>query len=88
MPKGKTPRSRRKRGRRPMAPAAGAAPLSRPVAAPVAAAPPGVAPRPREASVPRFSARDYGYVRREIRRIILLATAIIIVIVVLSFFLP
>lgn len=38
--------------------------------------------------MPRFSARDYGYVRQELRRIILLATAIIIVIVVLSFFLP
>ncbi len=88
MAKGKPPRSRRKRGRRPMAPAAGAEPPSRPVAAPVAATTPGVAERPREVSAPRFSARDYGYVRREIRRIILLATAIIIVIVVLSFFLP
>ena len=71
-----------------MTPAAGVAPPSRPVAAPVAATTAGVAPQPREASAPRFSARDYGYVRREIRRIILLATAIIIVIVVLSFFLP
>ena len=88
MPKGKPPRSRRKRGRRPVAPAVGAAPPVRPVAAPVAATTPGVAPRPREASAPRFSARDYSYVRREIRRILVLATAIIIVIVVLSFFLP
>ena len=80
--------SRRKRGRRPIATPAGVAPPSRPVAAPVAATTTGEAPRPREASAPRFSARDYGYVRREIRRILLLATAIIIVIVILSFFLP
>ena len=71
-----------------MAPAAGVAPPSRPVAAPVAGTTPGVVQRPRQASVPRFSTHDYGYVRRELRRIVLLATAIIIVIVVLSFFLP
>ena len=88
MAKGKPPRSRRKRGRRPIATPADVAPPSRPVAAPVAATTAGVAPQPRETSAPRFSARDYSYVRREIRRILVLATAIIIVIVVLSFFLP
>ncbi len=42
----------------------------------------------RERSLSRFTARDYGYVRREIGRIIVLAVAIFVLIAVLSFFLP
>jgi len=42
----------------------------------------------RERTVTRFTARDYTYVRRELRRIAILAAAIIVAIVVLSFFLP
>ena len=41
-----------------------------------------------EPSVTRFASRDFTYVRRELRNILLLAGAIIITIVVLSFFLP
>jgi hypothetical protein len=50
----------------------------------------GTAPAPRtsESTVTRFTTRDYAYVRREVRRIVILATAIIITIVVLSLFLP
>jgi hypothetical protein len=67
-----------------------------PAPGPAAAAGPGPAgpalvrrPEPaRERSVTRFTTRDYGYVRRELRRIVILATAIIIIIVVISFFLP
>lgn len=44
--------------------------------------------RERERHVTRFTTRDYTYVRRELRRIVVLATAVIIAIVVLSFFLP
>jgi hypothetical protein len=49
---------------------------------------PTPAPTRREPSVTRFSARDYGYVRRELQRIAVLATGIVVLIVVLSFFLP
>jgi len=49
---------------------------------------PRTAERTAEPSVTRFSARDYSYVRRELLRIAVLATAIVIAIVVLSFFLP
>ena len=86
MPKGKPPRSRRRRGRRPLVPAA-----PRPVAAVpshVAAAPPGAPERTHEPSITRALSRDYSYVRREVRRIVLLASVIIIAIVVLSFFIP
>lgn len=54
----------------------------------VAPAPPAQPPRERERTVTRFTTRDYTYVGRELRRIVILATAIIIAIVVLSFFLP
>jgi hypothetical protein len=57
-------------------------------ASPVAIATPSASEQPRELSVTRFSTRDYTYVQREIRRILLLASAIFVVIVVLSFFLP
>ena len=87
MAKGKPTRRRRRRGRRPLAPAAGASPV-RPVAPQVAVAMPGAAQRAPEPSITRFSSRDYSYVRRELRRIALLAGAIIVLIVVLSFFLP
>jgi len=53
-----------------------------PVAAPEERAP------ERERSVTRFSSRDYSYVARDLRRIVILATAIFITIIVLSFFLP
>ena len=42
----------------------------------------------RERQITRFTARDYSYVKREMVRIAILATAIIIAIVVVSFFLP
>ena len=87
MPKRKPSRSRRKRGARPLTPPV-AAPATRVSAPPVpVASPEGLEPA-REPSVTRFSTRDYTYVRREIRRIILLASAILVTIVVLSFFLP
>ena len=87
MPKGKPARSRRKRGRRPQVPIAGARPVQ-PAAPPIAAAAPDEPERAREPSVTRFSSRDYTYVRRELRRIVLLASVIIVAIVVISFFLP
>jgi hypothetical protein len=58
-----------------------------PVAVPYRAPAPAE-PRERERSVTRFTTRDYSYVRRELARILILATAIIIAIVVISFFLP
>jgi len=42
----------------------------------------------RERAFNRFTARDYTYVRRELVRIAILATAILILILILSFFLP
>ncbi len=45
-------------------------------------------PAPAERSVSRAKQRDYSYVRREIRRIAIFATAIFIAIIVLSFFVP
>ena len=92
MPQKRRP-SRRRRPRQP-----GATP--RLAAAPRFAAPPSrsteaamAAPSPapasmRERAAARFTARDYGYVRRELLRIALLATAVLVAIVVLSFFLP
>lgn len=53
---------------------------------PIAATAPPIAAH--EPSVTRFTARDYTYVRRELQRIAILASAIIIAIIVLSFFLP
>lgn len=87
MTRRKPSRSRRKRGRRQPSPPVGAPPV-RPTAPPVAVAAPGAAEPARERSVTRFSTRDYTYVRREIRRIVLLAGVILVLIVVLSFFLP
>ena len=91
MPKRKPSRSQRRRGaRQPAPPRVAAAPV-RPVSQPLAVAQPGRAPEaavPREPSVTRFSARDYSYVRREIRRSLMLAVPILLTIVVLSFFLP
>ena len=68
-------------------------PVSRAPIVPAAPAPaPEAAPRPiarkDEQAVTRFSARDYTYVRRELQRILILATLIVVLIVVLSFFLP
>jgi hypothetical protein len=65
-----------------------AIPPVRPTAPPVAVATAGAPEHADERSVTRFSTRDYSYVRREIQRIVLLASAILILIVVLSFFLP
>lgn len=93
MPK-RPPRSQR-RGQprptpRPVMPTQAAAP-------PVASAPPAIvgtmpaqaAVEPvKERSLSRFTARDYTYVRRELVRIAIIATAMLIIIFVLSFFLP
>ena len=62
-------------------------PVARPVAAPVPVAPPEER-APRERPVTRYSTRDYSYVARDLRRIVIVATAIFITIIVLSFFLP
>jgi hypothetical protein len=61
-----------------------------PAAPPAAGQPPpaAAAAQVREPSVTRFTARDYTYVRRELRRIAILAVVMVITIVVLSFFLP
>lgn len=101
MPK-RRPSRRARRGRTPTAPpfpASSPTPAppgsSKPPEAPRPARP--VAPvlpmatsraEARERSVTRFTARDYTYVRREIQRIVILATAIVIAIIVISFFLP
>ncbi len=103
MPKRKPTRSQRRRGPagytqratpRPPAPATPApAPLD--PLAPVSSV--GVAPaipaeqvreHIRDRQITRFTARDYSYVKRELMRIAVLATAIIVAIVVISFFLP
>ena len=57
-----------------------------PAAAAVAA--PAPAEPVRERSIGRFTARDYGYVKREILRIVIIALAMLVIVVVLSFFLP
>lgn len=41
-----------------------------------------------ERSARRQMTEDYGYVMKDLRRIVVLATAVIVAIVVLSFFLP
>jgi len=85
MPKRRPSQSKRRRSRRPPPPVATAQQQPvRPLPAVTPAAPAPAA----EPSVTRFSTRDYSYVRREIARIAVLATAILITIVVLSFFLP
>ncbi len=90
MPRGRPSRSQRRRVRRPPA-------VPPPRYQPVPAAPAPAEAQPatpaarrdsREASITRFTSRDYTYVKREFRRIVILASAIIITIVVLSFFLP
>ena len=89
MPKRK-PSRRRRRGARPQQAPSVAAP-TRHVAPAVAVATAGQAPEAptaREPSVTRLTTRDFSYVRREIRSILILAGAILITIVVLSFFLP
>ena len=86
MAKPRAKRGRRGRGRRPLPPPG--APPTRTAAHPEATATAAAPERAADPSVTRFSARDYTYVRRELQRIALLATAIIATIVVLSFFLP
>lgn len=44
--------------------------------------------RVHERSARRQMSEDYSYVRKDLRRIVVLATAVIIAIIVLSFFLP
>jgi hypothetical protein len=62
------------------------APVAPAAAAPSARAP--VAAAAREPSATRFTARDYAYVKSEVRRILVLAVAIVVALIVLSFFLP
>ena len=89
MPRRRTSRRSRK-GAPPRAVGVPAAPRPvQPSQAPAAAPKPDAPPPAPEPSVTgRLSARDYGYVRRELVRIAVLASAIIATIVVLSFFLP
>ncbi len=86
MPKGRTPRRGRKRGRRP-ATAPVAPQTARVVAAPVAVTPPGETDSPHQRTG-RAITRDYSYVQRDLRRLILLSAIILITIVFLSFFVP
>ena len=63
---------------------------ARVVAQPIAVAEAGevqAAPRQRTA-ISKLTRRDYSYVRRDLRRLFILAGAVMITIVVLSFFLP
>ncbi len=87
MPKGRTPRRKRRRGHRPATPPA-APQTARAVAAPIAVTPPGETDSPHQRSAGRAITRDYSYVRRDLRRLLLLSAIILITIVVLSFFLP
>jgi len=92
MPQKRRP-SRRRRPRQPgatprLAAAARFAGPAAPSAEATMAAPSPTPGSARERAIARFSARDYGYVRRELLRIALLATAVLITIVILSFFLP
>ncbi len=86
MPKGRTPRRKRRRGHRPATPPV-APQAARAVAAPVAVTPPGETDSPRQRAG-RAITRDYSYVRRDLRRLLLLSFIILTTIVVLSFFLP
>ncbi|MEX0786726.1 MAG: hypothetical protein WD939_08825 [Dehalococcoidia bacterium] len=62
---------------------------TRAVAAPLPVAPVGEREVERERRpAARRLMRDYTYVSRDIRRVLVLATVVIITIVVLSFFLP
>ena len=87
MPKGRTPRRGRKRGRRSATPPV-APQTARAVAAPIAVTPPGETDSPRQRTAGRAITRDYSYVRRDIRRLLLLSVIILTTIVILSFFLP
>ena len=102
MPKRKPTRSQRRRSpggytQRAAPPPATATPAPAPLdpLAPVSSV--GVAPaipaeqvreHIRDRQITRFTARDYSYVKRELMRIAVLATAVIVAIVVISFFLP
>lgn len=88
MPRSRPSRSqRRKAGRRPQAPPAYRAPAPAPVVREALEAPAKAAGE-SEPSITKFSSRDYTYVQRELKRIIILGIAIIIAIVIISFFLP
>ncbi len=90
MPKSRSSRRSRK-GRKPTAKPVGQQ-VSRVVARPVAVAAAGEAPTtstPKERTVTsRVTRRDYSYVRRDLQRIAVLASAVLIIIVALSFFIP
>ena len=88
MPRRRPPR--RKRVTRPPLPQPAAAAPVVPLGqgAVIAAPAPRASAPPRERSATRFTARDYTYVRRELRRIVILATVVIIAIVIISLFLP
>jgi len=88
VPKGKPPRRRRNRDRRPIAPPHIAVPKAPTVEPEAAAEKPSAEETAPARSATRFSTRDYSFVRREIQRIAMLGIAIIVVIFVLSFFLP
>ena len=89
MPKNRSSRRGRK-GRKPAARPPIGQQATRVVAQPIAVAAPGEAPAaPRErTAVSKPTRRDYSYVRRDLRRLFILAGAVLITIVVLSFFLP
>jgi len=89
VPKSRSSRRGRK-GRKPAAKPPVGPQATRVVAQPVAVAAAGEAPSaPRERTpVSKLTRRDYSYVRRDLRRLFILAGAILITIVVLSFFLP
>lgn len=88
MPRSRPSRSqRRKAGRRPQAPPAYRPAPPPPVVREALEAPTRAAPE-SEPSVTKLTSRDYTYVQRELKRIIILGIAIIIAIVVISFFLP
>ena len=90
MPKSRSSRRNRK-DRKP-----GARPVgqqaARIVAQPIAVASAGEAPTisaPKErTATSRVTRRDYSYVRRDLQRIAVLASAVLIIIVALSFFIP
>ncbi len=90
MPKSRSSRrSRKGRKQQPIRPVGQE--TTRAVAQPVAVAEAGEAPSaaPRERTpTTKMTRRDYSYVRRDLQRIAVLATAVLITIVVLSFFLP
>ncbi len=90
MPKSRSSRRNRK-GRKPAARPVGQQ-AARVVAQPLAVAAAGEAPTvsaPKErTATSRVTRRDYSYVRRDLQRLAVLASAVLITIVVLSFFIP